>query len=427
MDIEAIAVGADFTKSVIEAVSGCHVLIVLIGRNWLAVTDSEGRRRIDNSDDWVRVEVEAALQRDILVAPVLVDGAAFPQASDLPLSLQPLIRRQALELTHASFRSQVKVLIAAIEKAFSIAQRQSTAVTMTGWRLKLIEQTDTKSTFRLWAGKEAHEITIMLGMASDEIYVDGKYVCTVTSLTGQEISLGSRIKSKVILQAREVETGRYVTGVNGPTGVRRIEWLTVTIGDEVLKYSPGITDEAVEAGEDEVVDAEIVDGDDWGSGQESVQQFVGQSYGSGIRSDYADTPSWTGKSTEWRLDRMSDGRTKKIFRLSSDRGVHEIIVRFSALKDVIEVDGECVATKNWIAINDTLNLKRIPLTTLGSSLGTPVTVQIRYVPDNRLKKYCLVIKIGDQVLSYSTQQYDLAWPSFERKLQKMGLPPGPLI
>jgi TIR domain len=175
MDVEAIAIGTDFTKSLIDAVSGCHVLIVLIGRHWLTVTDSEGGRRIDNSDDWVRVEVEAALQRDILVVPVLVDGAALPLANDLPPSLQSLIRRQALELTHASFRPQVRVLMEAIEQ-----------VTVPGGRLKLLEHTDTKSRFRLWMGREAHEIIITLGMSGDEIYVDGKFVRQVTSLTARK-------------------------------------------------------------------------------------------------------------------------------------------------------------------------------------------------------------------------------------------------
>ena len=397
MDVEAIAVGTDFTKSVIEAVSGCQVLIVLIGRNWLIVTDSKGRRRIDNSDDWVRVEVEAALQRDILVAPVLVDGAALPLADDLPLSLQPLIRRQALELTHAGFRSQVKVLIAAIEKAYRVAQDQGTVGTVTGWRLKLLEHTDTKSTFRLWSGKEAHEITITLGMASDEIYVDGKYVCTVTSLTGQKISLSSRLKPKAILQATEVETGRHVTGASGPMGVRRIESLIVTIGDEVLKYSSGITDEAVEGDGEEVIDAEIVDSDD------EAEMIDGDDRGSG---------------QEWRLDLMSDERAKKTFRLSSDSEAHEIIVRFAALKDIIEVDGECVASKNRISLYNTLAFEEIPLTTLTSNLGTPATVQISYFADSRPKKYRLTIKIGDQVLSYSTQQYDQAWPRVERELQR---------
>jgi TIR domain len=116
MDVDSIDIGVDFTRAVIEAVSGCNILLALIGRDWSAITDSKGRRRIDNPDDFVRVEIETALQRDIRVVPVLVDGAVLPQANDLPPSLQPLTRRQALELSHTSFRSEISRLVAAVDE-----------------------------------------------------------------------------------------------------------------------------------------------------------------------------------------------------------------------------------------------------------------------------------------------------------------------
>ena len=116
MDVDSIAIGTDFTRAVIRAVSGCNILLALIGRDWPAITDSTGRRRIDDPDDFVRVEIETALQRDIRVVPVLVDGAVLPQAGDLPPSLRSLIQRQALGLSHAGFRLEVSRLIAAVEE-----------------------------------------------------------------------------------------------------------------------------------------------------------------------------------------------------------------------------------------------------------------------------------------------------------------------
>ena len=116
MDIDSIAIGLDFTKAIREAVSGCDILLALIGRNWPASADSTGRRRIDDPDDFVRVEIETALQRDIRVVPVLVDGAVLPQAEDLPSSLRPLIRRQAFVLSNAGFRSEVARLLAAVDQ-----------------------------------------------------------------------------------------------------------------------------------------------------------------------------------------------------------------------------------------------------------------------------------------------------------------------
>jgi uncharacterized protein with WD repeat len=123
MDVDSIGIGADFTRAIRDAVSGCSVLIVLIGQDWLTFTDGKRKRRLDNPDDWVRVEIETALQRDIRVVPVLVDGAALPQASDLPLSLRPLVERQALVLSHIGFRSEVSHLIAAIEDVVSRKHR----------------------------------------------------------------------------------------------------------------------------------------------------------------------------------------------------------------------------------------------------------------------------------------------------------------
>jgi len=116
MDVDSIAFGMDFVQAVTEAVAGCDVLLALIGRQWTAVADGRGRRRIENPDDFVRVEIEAALARDIRVVPVLVEGAVLPDAGDLPPELRPLVRRQALVLTHAGFGAEVSRLIAAIDQ-----------------------------------------------------------------------------------------------------------------------------------------------------------------------------------------------------------------------------------------------------------------------------------------------------------------------
>jgi parallel beta-helix repeat protein len=116
MDVDSVAFGLDFIQAVTEAVAGCDVLLALIGRQWTDVADGRGRRRIDDPDDFVRVEIEAALARDIRVVPVLVEGAVLPQAGDLPPELRPLVRRQALALTHAGFGAEVSRLIAAIDQ-----------------------------------------------------------------------------------------------------------------------------------------------------------------------------------------------------------------------------------------------------------------------------------------------------------------------
>ena len=75
MDLDSIEAGLDFGEVIGEAVDSCAVLVALIGRQWLTLADEEGRRRLDNPDDFVRFEVRAALERGVRVIPVLVDGA----------------------------------------------------------------------------------------------------------------------------------------------------------------------------------------------------------------------------------------------------------------------------------------------------------------------------------------------------------------
>jgi WD40 repeat protein/tetratricopeptide (TPR) repeat protein len=115
MDVDSIDPGVDFTTAITEAISGCDILLALIGREWLTVTDAGGRRRLDDPDDLVRVEIETALRRGIRVVPVRVEGAVLPQASDLPPSLRPLVRLQALMISHAGFAAEVSHLIAAVD------------------------------------------------------------------------------------------------------------------------------------------------------------------------------------------------------------------------------------------------------------------------------------------------------------------------
>jgi hypothetical protein len=102
-DVDSIRLGDDFVEVIASAVGSCDVLLALIGEEWLTITDEHGRRRLDNPDDFVRLEIEAALTREVRVIPILVDGARMPRADELPDGLAKLVRRQALELSPARF------------------------------------------------------------------------------------------------------------------------------------------------------------------------------------------------------------------------------------------------------------------------------------------------------------------------------------
>jgi hypothetical protein len=95
-------------------VATCSVLLALIGQEWLESKDSLGRKRLDDINDFVRIELASALRRDIPVIPVLVRGAKMPHAEQLPDDLTELAYRNAVELTHARWKSDVQVLIQAL-------------------------------------------------------------------------------------------------------------------------------------------------------------------------------------------------------------------------------------------------------------------------------------------------------------------------
>lgn len=121
MDVDAIEPGLDFLEVINAKVAESFVFLVVIGPGWANAAGPDGRRRLDNPDDLVRLEIEAGLKRDIRVIPVLVDGAPMPSSADLPPSLQSLARRQSVRLTHDAFGTDAERLIATLARLPGIA------------------------------------------------------------------------------------------------------------------------------------------------------------------------------------------------------------------------------------------------------------------------------------------------------------------
>jgi hypothetical protein len=120
-DVDSIQPGDDFVDVITTAVASCDVLLALIGVSWLTITDEHGRRRLDNPDDFVRLEIEAALTRGVLVIPILINGARMPRANEVPDSLAKLVRRQALELSPARFDSDISRLFRVLDRTLAEA------------------------------------------------------------------------------------------------------------------------------------------------------------------------------------------------------------------------------------------------------------------------------------------------------------------
>ena len=127
MDVDSIPLGVNFNKVLVEEVAKCDVLLAVIGPDWLDARDEKGHRRLDNPDDFVRIEIGTALKRGIPVIPILLQGNRVPKADQLPNDLKELALRNGLDVRHASFSEDMERLIRGLKGAPSSRQPASVA------------------------------------------------------------------------------------------------------------------------------------------------------------------------------------------------------------------------------------------------------------------------------------------------------------
>ena len=127
-DVSGIKPGQDFRLAIDDQVASCSVLLAVIGKDWLQAADTSGRTRLDDPHDYVRIEISSALKRNIPVVPVLVRGAIMPGSSELPEDLVNLSYRNAVELSHGRWASDVQILVDSLS---SYIEGSDTAVTTT--------------------------------------------------------------------------------------------------------------------------------------------------------------------------------------------------------------------------------------------------------------------------------------------------------
>jgi len=111
MDVDSVALGRDFRNTLHEVLGIIDVMLVIIDKDWTGVKDERGRTRLEDPSDYVRLEVEAALKRDIVVTPVLVKGARMPAPEQLPAEIRELVYRNGFELSHDRWESDVGELV----------------------------------------------------------------------------------------------------------------------------------------------------------------------------------------------------------------------------------------------------------------------------------------------------------------------------
>ncbi len=110
IDIDSIPMGLPFPDVLERALAKTIVMLVVIGPSWTDARDESGRRRLENEEDFVRMEISRALAHKVTVIPVLVDGATLPRLSDLPADLRPLIALHATTVGHATFPQDMNKL-----------------------------------------------------------------------------------------------------------------------------------------------------------------------------------------------------------------------------------------------------------------------------------------------------------------------------
>jgi hypothetical protein len=121
MDVDAIAPGADFVRVISDAVAASDVVVAVVGRNWARNADSAAA--VSRPDDFVRIEIELALQHRKPIIPTLVGGAVMPSRDTLPVSMQPFVQRQAFPIDDRDFHGGISRLVQAVRELSASSRR----------------------------------------------------------------------------------------------------------------------------------------------------------------------------------------------------------------------------------------------------------------------------------------------------------------
>ena len=230
MDVEGgIGAGQDFVRVIEDEVSLCDVMLVLIGPDWMTVTDEAGRR-LENPEDFVRVEVESALKFGKRVIPVLVHKTEMPRADALPEPLKALARRNAVGLTQERFKADAQGLIKALEDALAEvedARRQAESKAAAAEKQRAAEQAaNAEEAAR--AEKERARLDAIAGLSPEQI------------AKAEELANWDFIKASEGSQEFRDHLARFPQGVTERMARKRLEalvWagLSQPVGADALK------------------------------------------------------------------------------------------------------------------------------------------------------------------------------------------------
>jgi len=223
MDIEQIEPGADFGQVIEDAVGACDILLAVIGRRWLVSTDGN-IRRLDNPDDFVRLEIVTALNLNLRVIPVLVEGATMPIPSNLPDDLFRLSRRNAFELSDRRWNYDVNRLISALEKS-AILPRTLVAAVETipispGQKLLSIISPLTGTFFR--APRPAGDPFVQVGSRVEPDTIVG-IIESMKLMNEVRAEMSGIVEVVYVENAQLVDDGQPLFGIKALDGIKALE------------------------------------------------------------------------------------------------------------------------------------------------------------------------------------------------------------
>jgi hypothetical protein len=130
-DVDTLPYGEDWRRFIIEKVNECGLCLVVIGDHWIDIRQrhgpQEGQRRLEDPNDVVRVEIEAALEAQVKIIPVFVGRGSMPREEEVPHSIQALVQRNAAELRAGpEFSQRLEKLVIHIESEIGDVRTRNT-------------------------------------------------------------------------------------------------------------------------------------------------------------------------------------------------------------------------------------------------------------------------------------------------------------
>jgi hypothetical protein len=178
LDVDNIEPGETFVEAIQARIASSEVMLVVIGPDWLNARDSKGQRRLEDPNDFVRLEIEAAFKRDIRVIPILLEPAEIPDAETLPSSIRPLAERQAVRLHRASFPRDAEHLNAALAKVVGLTKQPNIQ-----WTAKIVKRSWQYFCVEFSQLSEHHRIEVDRRGFFDKVLLDGTVIHKSVSFT----------------------------------------------------------------------------------------------------------------------------------------------------------------------------------------------------------------------------------------------------